>query len=348
MSALVLGGYGAVGTHVVARLREGGGRAYAAGRDPVRADRPFDLTAGAGEAYLRALDGIDVVVNASGAEDPGLAVAATDRGIAFVDISATTPYIAALERLTPAAPLLLGVGLAPGLTGLLATALAKAPGPGPVPGQAPAPGPAPGPAGPTHPTGGPVGGPIDLAVVLGAGEKHGAAATDWSYGLLGRTFPDTHGGPPVRNYSRPRAFDLPHLGRRRLYRADFSDQHTLTRTLGVPVRTYFGTDSRAATAALALLTWLPGARRATPRGLHLPGSDGWLASATHAGTGRTVWARGRSQSRASALLAALAAHAAPALPPGVHQLTDVVTLDDVPHDDVPHEEGGITIGHATP
>jgi saccharopine dehydrogenase-like NADP-dependent oxidoreductase len=186
-----------------------------AGRDPARADRVLDVRAGVDDAYRRALGDVDVVVNASGAEDPNLVLAATDRGVAFVDIAATTQYVAALERLTPSAPVLLSVGLAPGLTTLLATAISTvAPG------------------------------PVDIAVVLGAGERHGAAATAWTYRLLGRRFPDTHGGRPVRNFTQPRPFDLPGLGRRRLYRADFSDQHTLTRDHGVPVRTYLGLDSR--------------------------------------------------------------------------------------------------------
>lgn len=44
-----------------------------------------------------------VVVNAAGAEDPALAVLATTGGAAFVDVTATTGYVAALERLTPSA-----------------------------------------------------------------------------------------------------------------------------------------------------------------------------------------------------------------------------------------------------
>jgi hypothetical protein len=61
-------------------------------------------------------------------------------------------------------------------------------------------------------------------------------------------------GRLVRNYTRPRRFDLPGQGRRRLCRADFADQHALSRDLAVPVRTYFGVDSRLATALLAGLT----------------------------------------------------------------------------------------------
>ncbi|MDK1474850.1 saccharopine dehydrogenase [Streptomyces sp. 549] len=309
MRVLVLGGYGAVGSRVVTLLREQGHKALAAGRDAAKADRVVDLRAPdtAATSLRGALADVDVVVNASGVEDPGLVATASREGVAFVDITAGSAYVAAVERLDPAAPVVLSVGLAPGLTGLLATEVHRiSPG------------------------------PIDLALVLGAGERHGPAATDWSYDLLGRRFPDTHGGPPVRNFTRPQTFDLPDLGRRRLYRADFSDQHTLTRELGVPVRTFFALDSTPATAVLPLLTRLPGGRRA-PRGLHLPGTDRWWALA-RAADGSVRWARGRLQSQATAVLTVLAVRNAVGLPPGVHHSPAFLTLADLP------EDSGITCG----
>jgi saccharopine dehydrogenase-like NADP-dependent oxidoreductase len=103
---------------------------------------------------------------------------------------------------------IVSVGLAPGLTNLLAASVHAA-----------------------TPR------PVDLAVLLGAGEEHGAAATEWSYRLLGRHF-DDH-GRSTRNYTSPSVFELPGHGRRRLYRVDFSDQHALSRDLGTRVRTYF-------------------------------------------------------------------------------------------------------------
>ncbi|KAB2386211.1 NAD-dependent epimerase/dehydratase family protein [Actinomadura montaniterrae] len=296
-TVLVLGGYGAVGRHLVARLRQDGHTALTAGRDAVRADRPVDLAQPDLRSYQSSLDGIDVVVNASGKEEPRLAELATARGAAFVDITATASYVAALERLDPPRPVLLSVGLAPGLTNLLAAAVHRA-SPG----------------------------PIDVAVLLGAGERHGPAATDWTYRLLGGRF--HHDGTVVRNFTRPRRFDLPGYGRRRLYRLDFSDQHTLTRDLNVRTRTYFGLDSRTATTALAALTWLPGGSR-LPRGLHVPGGDDWLLLAQgHDGT--TRWARGRNQSHGTAIIAAAAVGLVTGLPPGTHHLHDVLDLHDLP------------------
>ncbi|KOX15687.1 saccharopine dehydrogenase [Nocardiopsis sp. NRRL B-16309] len=309
MHALVLGGYGAVGALTTAALREAGHTVSTAGRDPRRADRPCDLAETGLRGYRDALDGVDVVVNASGAEDPALVSAATDRGCAFVDATATTDYVRALEELRPRSPVLLSVGLAPGLTNLLAAAVHD------------------------HSPGGD---PLDLAVVLGAGEEHGEAATAWSLGLLGRTFPDPATGAPVRNLTRGRAFDLPGLGRRRLYRADFSDQHTLTRDLGRPVRTRFGLDSRMLTAGLALLTRVPGASRAAT-GIHALGTDAWVVLA-QAGRARR-WAHGHGQSRATAHITAWAAALVEGLDAGVHHLHETARLDDLP-EDLPLTVGG--------
>jgi saccharopine dehydrogenase-like NADP-dependent oxidoreductase len=298
--ALVLGGYGATGAPAVTLLRAGGDHAVVAGRDPARADQVIDLRSPDRAAFTAALAGVDVVVNAAGIEDPALVLAAADRGVAFVDITATTSYVAAVEALAPPAPVMLSVGLAPGLTNLLAAAVHDA---------APA-------------------GAIDIGLAVGAGERHGAAGVAWSFGLIGRRFADPATGALVRNYTRPRRFDLPGLGTRRLYRADFSDQHVLTRDLGVPVRTHFGLDSRAATALLATLTWIPGGSHA-PQGLHLPGGDRWVALA-RGEDGTTRWAHGRRQSHATAVVAVAAARRAVGLPAGVHHLHQVMGLADVP------------------
>ncbi|WP_028477961.1 hypothetical protein [Nocardia sp. CNY236] len=296
-TVLVLGGYGAVGAHLMVELHAMGANAIAAGRDSARTDRMVDVTEPGLESYIAALADVDVVVNASGVEDPRLAEIAGRCGAAFIDITATTAYIAELRRLESAAPVLVDVGLAPGLTNLLAAAVYR-----------------------VSP------GPIDLVVLLGAGERHGAAGTAWAYRLLGGHFPD--GARAIRNYTEPKTFDLPGHRRRRLYRVDFSDQHSLRRDLETPVRTYFGLDSAAATTALAIATWLPGASSVTWRP-HLAGADDWLVLAYgHDGTIRR--ARGRVQSRATSIVAATAATVAPRLPAGVHHLHRVLDLDDLP------------------
>jgi hypothetical protein len=271
-SVLVLGGYGAVGGHVVERLRAAGIDALAAGRDPARADRVVDL---ANPRSLESgLDGVSAVVNCSGAEDPAVAATVAGRGIPFVDITATSEYARELERVD--GPVLLGVGIAPGLSGLLATEAARA------------------------------GGPVDVLIGLGAGEAHGPAATAWTYGLLGKRFDDPDGSR-VRNYTRPTRFDLPaDAGYPRFpaLRTDFADQHRLTARLGVPVRSYLRLDSRLATLGLAALTWAPIVAPLVPAG-GMPGGDGWVIAARRS-DGRSWWATGRGQSRATAEVAAQA------------------------------------------
>lgn len=302
LAVLVLGGYGAVGAHTVTDLRARGHRVATAGRDADRADVPLDLTDHA--AVARAAAGVDVVVNAAGREDLALVRTVTDAGAALVDVSASPDYLAAVERLDPTAPVLLSVGLAPGLTNLLARA--------------------------AHSRAGAATTPLDLAVVLGAGEQHGPAATAWSLAMLGRSMVDTaRPGRTLRTYTGGATFTLPG-GRRRLYRADFSDQHTLTRDLGRTVRTWFGMDTRLATTGLAALTWVPGARRIPPRLLHLPGSEDWVLQVRDtAGPWATM--TGSNQSHATGVVAARAAELAvrPGTGAGVHHLTDLTTLDDL-------------------
>ena len=121
MHALILGGYGASGAGVARLLAAQDHQVTTAGRDRARADRVVDLRDGP-DALAAVLGGVDVVVNAAGIEDPHLVRTATGAGVAFVDITASGGYMAALERLEPPAPVLLSVGLAPGLTNLLALA----------------------------------------------------------------------------------------------------------------------------------------------------------------------------------------------------------------------------------
>ncbi|MGC0366815.1 hypothetical protein ABH922_004799 [Rhodococcus sp. 27YEA15] len=274
MKVLVLGGYGAVGIHLTELLaKDPRVFADAAGRDRARADVVVDLTDV--DAYSALVPGYDVVVNASGFEDVRLAQGAVRGGASFVEISATTSYCDALESVD--GPVLVGVGLAPGLTSVLAA-------------QA-------------HSEGN---GPVDIVIGLGGGELHGPAATAWTYSKLGTHFRDPD-GRSVRNYTGAKMFPIPGVvpGYRTgpAVRADFSDQHALTRDLGVAVRTYLRLDTSSATMGLAAMTWAPFLQKVVPG--RMWGSDRWIALARSA-SGSQVWATGRGQSRATA---AVTAHA---------------------------------------
>ncbi|WP_072687230.1 NAD-dependent epimerase/dehydratase family protein [Rhodococcus marinonascens] len=269
-SVLVLGGYGAVGKHLVEKLRAEGVEALAAGRDQARADRVIDLSDPA--SLSTGLDGVSVVVNCSGTEDPAVAATAAGRGIPFMDITSTYEYLQQLEQVN--GPALLGVGIAPGLTTLLAVEAAQG------------------------------GGPVDVVIGFGAGEGGGPASTEFTYGLFGKRFTDPDGSQ-VRNYTRPKRFELPaEAGYPRFpaLRADFADQHRLTDDLGVPVRSYLRLDSRLATVGLAALTWMPRLAAMLPDG-DMPGGDGWVVAA-HGAAGRCHWAAGHGQCRATAAITA--------------------------------------------
>lgn len=294
-TVLVLGGYGAVGTHLTAALQTRGHRALTAGRDRSRADVPLDMTDRA--ALRAAVADVDAVVNGTGLEDPVLIAAIADTGTPVIEVSADTGYLADLERLTPRAPVLLSVGIAPGLTNLLAHALHH-----------------------RHPGTG----PLDIAIVLGTGEEHGAAASAWTYGLLGQEFTDPDGST-LRNMTVGGQFDL-NGTRRRLYRTDFSDQHTETRLLERPVRSWFGMDTAWATGSLAFLARFPALTRLMPGNPRFPGSDRWLLAARDS-FGHQVTMTGNGQSAATAHVSALATELALTLPAGVHHLPEVTTLE---------------------
>ncbi|MCZ4536757.1 hypothetical protein O4159_15085 [Gordonia terrae] len=146
---LLLGGRGAVGA-VVGRELEGNGHTVTvtsrtSGR--ARIDLRGDLDA------LRDLSAEhDVVVNASGIERPELGAATGTTPL--VDISASGAYLDAL-RAAAVGPVVLGAGLAPGLSTILTAALDSRPGDD-----------------------------LDVLVMLGAGEKHGPAAVAWTVDLV--------------------------------------------------------------------------------------------------------------------------------------------------------------------
>lgn len=328
---LVVGGYGAVGSVVCERLAEVvPGRVIPAGRNldaaqalaarigSPRAER-VDL---ADPATLdAALDGVGLVVLAVEPGDDRVARACLARGVSLVDVSASRSQLEATEALDEAArdagaAVVLSVGVAPGLTNLLARR--------------------------AHDL---VGGAqeIDLAVLLGGGEAHGADAIRWTVdGLVGPRPGGRQGAVPDGG---ARQVLLPGLGRRTVHPFDFSDQHALRRTLDVPrVTTRFALDSRALTAALF------GARRArllrafrSERGrrllaavlgaVHVGGDRFALAATARKGEREAqVSLVAHGQGKVTGLVAAEVALAVLVgqVPPGVRHVEQVDSLADLP------------------
>ncbi|MBQ1090052.1 saccharopine dehydrogenase family protein [Streptomyces sp. B93] len=316
---LVVGGYGAVGAVVTTTLTDWfPGRVVPAGRDEARARRLGGVRADVTrpEEFARTLDtlaDVSVVVLCVEPQDAEIARICLRRGVHLVDIGATPRLLTAVadlhdEAVAAGATAVLSVGVAPGLTNLLARRVHEA-----------------------------VGGAerLDITVLLGSGERHGGDAVRWT--VAGLT-------EPVE--ARPRRTALPGYGTRTAHPFPFSDQHTLPNTLGVPeVTTRLCLDSRSLTSMLFALrrTGLlhtarhPAVRRtltAVFRRVHI-GGDGFAVRADarrgdhHAALALT----GHGQSRITGLVAA---HVTRELltgtpPTGVHHIEQLPPLTTLPN-----------------
>ncbi|MFB7171926.1 saccharopine dehydrogenase NADP-binding domain-containing protein [Streptomyces sp. NPDC056254] len=324
---LVVGGYGAVGATVTSTLAEWfPGRVVPSGRDAVKARRLGGVRVDAGDLagfrqVLDELGDVRAVVLCIEPEDAGLARICLERGIHLVDVGATHRL---LEKVTDlnglaaaaGATAVLSVGVAPGLTNLLARRVNDA-----------------------------VGGAdrIDLTVLLGAGERHGTDAVRWT--VAGLSTPVT---------ARPNQLALPGFGLRTAHSFPFSDQYTLRRTLGVPeVTTRLCLDSRPLTAALFALRragLLRGARGARQQQLltsafsrvHLGGDRFAVRADAYRGDHHATLAlTGQGQSRATGLVAAHVVRAlfTRGVPAGVHHVEQLTALAELPEQLAAH---GIT------
>ncbi len=276
MKVLILGGTGAVGRAAATALRRRGHEVIPSGRtlDPGEGLR-LDLgTAEGRDRYAAAAMDVDAIVNASGIEDQELRSLAAQT--AFIDTSAGSAYLDRLATVPSSAPTVLGAGIAPGVSTLLAAALDASDGDD-----------------------------VDIAVVLGTGEHHGPAAVAWTAALAGADVHRPAEGHPVRNLREQRRF--PFAGRNRLHlRADFPD-HVLLPHLRV--RSYLSLTSPSAVAGLALVGRFPALRGLLSAAPHW-GDDRWQVTAAHRRSGRSLTVGGYGQSTATGEFAALAAERA--------------------------------------
>lgn len=273
MKALLLGANGAVGGHIRTTLLGAGYQVTTAGRRAPQDGLSIDVSGSDLGALAAAACEHDVTINASGVENPYLGQAVGDSTL--VDISASSNYLKQLRAVAPRASMVLGVGLAPGLSTMLAASLDHVPGDD-----------------------------IDVALMLGAGEKHGPAAVEWTQRLIGAPIEDPPEGHRVMNFREVSSFqDAGKL--RRYLRADFPDHHLLGKDRGIQVRNYFALGSPLATRALELVARIPTSRRLVSV---VPpfGSERWSIVAKNRRTGQTREASGINQSRATGVLTARA------------------------------------------
>lgn len=333
-SILVVGGYGAVGT-IVSRTLDGWfpGRVLAAGRLPQRARLEpgvtavrLDLHEPGGLDELLRKHSISTIVLCVEPPDDTLARTCLRHGIHLVDVGASDQLLRKVEAMADlaidsGATAVLSVGVAPGLTNLLAQQVHQA-----------------------------LGGTdrLDITVLLGGGEHHGLDAVGWTVSQLGQR--STH-------HARPLSVALAGYGARTAYPFGFSDQYTLRRTLGVGnVTTRLCLDSAPLTTLLFGLKRI-GAFRTEPLRKALT----QVLARVHIGTNRFAirvdghhGARhashtltGSEQSRITALVAAHVTRKilTGSLPTGVHHIDQLPALADIPSQLVEH---GVTLWPAAP
>jgi saccharopine dehydrogenase-like NADP-dependent oxidoreductase len=343
-TVVVLGGYGAVGRSVARTLAQWfPGEVVVAGRDGAKAaamarssggaiaGRQVDVTRP--DEVDRVIDGAGVVVMCIEHANEAVARACLTRGIHFVDISATEAVLSAITRLEPLArehhaTAVLSVGLAPGVTNLLARHCHA---------QLPA------------------ATTIDITLIAGVNGDHGPDSLRWIADNFVGPGPTKHAADRLRRTAivvgpgptkhaaavagpRPLRVDLPGFGTRTAYPFAFSDQHTVSRALGVRATTRLAFESATLTTAIFALRTAgffrllrgPRARRLLAALLSRVrfGTDRFVvqARATDAdGRQVSLSAAGREESRATGVVAA---HVARLLRAG-NAPAGVVHIDDI-------------------
>lgn len=229
---LVIGGYGAVGQALCRSLgNDGSIELFVAGRNLGTAQR-FAAEIGAVARSIdllnpvtwpEATDNIDVAIVCMDQNDTKFVQYVMERCIQYIDLSANDPLFREIEELQTEseAAALLSVGLAPGMTNLLALACAKQ-------------------VDQVH--------KVSIGLMGGTGDAHGKAGIAW---LVEQLFDLNRSEEYVRVDFGPR------FGIRRALRIAFPDQFVLIRRAGFPVvTTSVCLDSRIATASLLLVAKL--------------------------------------------------------------------------------------------
>jgi len=223
---LIVGGYGGVGRIISAALGDRfPGQVIAAGRNFQKAQdfasesndklSPAKLDISDMDEVSSTLDdNIAMVVMCVDNPDTGFIEQCIERGIHYIAISATYEILSQIEKLGDKAKergstILLSVGLAPGLTNLLVSHCTMALD---------------------------VVNNIDIFLLLGLGEVHGESSNLWVLDNLITDYSVLQSGVEKRVQSfgeyKPTVFPVD-IGKRAVFRFNFSDQHTVVKTLGL-------------------------------------------------------------------------------------------------------------------
>jgi hypothetical protein len=317
---VVIGGSGAVGRSVARSLASMEGcelvvtardasraRTVARGLGPTVTGIAVDTDDRAG--VQRAVDGARVVVMCVERANARIAGTCLAQGIDYVDVSATDAVLDAIRRhhdgaVGSGATALLSVGVAPGLTNLLARLLRREL---------------------------PTSSSIDLTLCFGLRGDAGPDSRRWVVD-----------GLTARPAARAATVDLPGFGRRRAHWFPFSDQATIAAALDLAVTTRLCFESRAVTSAafaarsagLVALAGRLGGRGLLDRALGTVrfGTDRFLVHAQasdRAGTSMVASISGTGECRTTGRVTAAAVRhlLAGSVPTGVHDLDAVVDAE---------------------
>lgn len=322
---LVVGGYGEVGRHVVSILLDQGYTVIVAGRSETKAQalfsalgqplalsfRSLDLHAKP-ETFASVLADVETVVMCVEQTNTRFAALCLQQGLKYIDISASDDFLQALEALHNEAfkhsgSAVLSVGLAPGLSNLLAAQLLQT-------------------AALER---------LDIGVLLGTGDSHGIQALQWTFANL---FKQAFNRQRHMHYAPP-------WGQRTLYNFNFSDQYSLQRTYNLPqVTTYLGFSSRLLTRALfmlraswlkpfqprlqSLLTFLNQFSLGSQTGYAIR-VEGFKSNSLRADMANGLSGHQEALVTAAATAAVVVYHHHKPLPAGVHHIHQVLQLTDI-------------------
>lgn len=239
---LIVGGYGKVGTTIVRHLAQRypkkiivAGRSFKKAQDlSGMLDHnviPYYLDiSNPGDVSI--LENTKLVIMCIDQKDTKFVELCIEKGVHYIDITANQYFIEQIELLNEKAKInhttiALSIGLAPGITNLLAQHCANQFVQTTL---------------------------IDIFILLGLGEKHGDAAYRWTFDNIHSSYNmDDHGKPKtIKSFTLPKESNI--LGKRRFYAFNFSDQHTLAKTINAEqVLTRMAFDNKLLTFSVALL-----------------------------------------------------------------------------------------------
>jgi len=222
---LIIGGYGEVGGKIAKLLLQSyPNRIWIAGRNIEKAKdfcvqhknlvRPLQLDVSE-KVHPEQLENVALVIMCLEQKDTAFAQLCLNEGISYIDITASYTFLRKLEALHSLAVQIFSVGMAPGLTNLMAmhaarqlSSLEK----------------------------------MHISILLGAGDTHGVAAILWILQQLNKPF-SSYNNQEVANFTNKRTVKFKKIGKRSVYQFNFSDQHTLTKHFpSIPIVTRLGFD----------------------------------------------------------------------------------------------------------